>query len=219
MTELMYASADEINIEPKEVFRYLGCTEERATNEIKELVFDCIKNMRGVISCKACFDIFKIRCADDELDLGFATTNSKALKKNLTGCDEVVLFGATIGVVADRFIQKYSLLSPAYALAAQAVGTTAIESWCDLLCERIEKKLKKYLRPRFSPGYGDFALEVQKDIFSALDCPRKIGVGLTDSLMMTPSKSVSAVAGIGDVKCESRGCEDCAKIECEFRRV
>ena len=49
---------------------------------------------------------------------------------------------------------------------------------------------------RDSPGYGDFPLEAQREILVILDTPRKIGVSLTDSLLMVPSKSVSAVIGV-----------------------
>lgn len=219
MINLMFATADEIKISQKEVFRYLGCSSEKVSDQVKELALDCIKNMQKTLSCKACFDIFTINTYDDMFDLGFTTTSSESLKKNLSGCTEIVLFAATIGAAADRFIQKYSLLSPSYALAAQAVGTAAIESWCDLICSKIESNLKKYLRPRFSPGYGDFPLSKQKDIFAVLDCPRKIGVSLTDSLIMTPSKSVSAITGITDIKCAAHSCENCTKTECIFRRV
>ena len=47
-----------------------------------------------------------------------------------------------------------------------------------------------------SPGYGDLALDVQKDIFALLDCERQIGLTLGDSLLMSPGKSVTAFAGI-----------------------
>jgi cobalamin-dependent methionine synthase I len=52
------------------------------------------------------------------------------------------------------------------------------------------------LTQRFSAGYGDLPLELQRDIFGALDCQRKIGVTLNESLLMSPSKSVSAIVGI-----------------------
>ena len=53
-----------------------------------------------------------------------------------------------------------------------------------------------YTRPRFSPGYGDLPINMQKDIFAALDCPRKIGLSLNESLLMSPSKSVTAIIGV-----------------------
>ena len=49
---------------------------------------------------------------------------------------------------------------------------------------------------RFSPGYGDFDLKYQKDILEYLDANKKIGISLTDSLMMIPTKSITAIIGI-----------------------
>ena len=74
------------------------------------------------------------------------------------------------------------------------------------------------LRPRFSPGYGDLPLELQKDVFRVLDCPRKIGLSLNESLLMSPSKSVTAIIGIGkgDVEAENK-CSACEKTDCAYR--
>ena len=68
------------------------------------------------------------------------------------------------------------------------------------------------LRPRFSPGYGDFPLSMQTPIFDALDCPRKIGVSLNASLLMSPSKSVTAVIGLapGASGSDGSGQKDCS---------
>ena len=52
------------------------------------------------------------------------------------------------------------------------------------------------LSARFSAGYGDVPLELQRDIFALLDCPRRIGLTLNESLLMSPSKSVTAIVGI-----------------------
>ena len=76
-----------------------------------------------------------------------------------------------------------------------------------------------YLRPRFSPGYGDLKLEHQKDWFRLLDISRQIGIELTDSLLMVPTKSVTAIIGIGgDVR--PSGCTGCSGCnmhgKCEF---
>ena len=54
----------------------------------------------------------------------------------------------------------------------------------------------KTLAARFSPGYGDLPLEFQREIFRALDVPRRIGVSLGSSCLMSPSKSVTAIVGI-----------------------
>ena len=77
----------------------------------------------------------------------------------------------------------------------------------------------KYARPRFSAGYGDFELSAQTEIFHALDCQRKIGLTLNDSLLMSPSKSVTAIIGISDTAAEKcgTGCKGCGKTDCEYR--
>ena len=76
------------------------------------------------------------------------------------------------------------------------------------------------LRPRFSPGYGDFDIRYQKSIMRMLDCAKNIGLTMTDSYMMTPTKSVTAVIGASPVKerCPIAGCEACARTDCAYRR-
>ena len=105
----------------------------------------------------------------------------------------------------------------------QAVGAERIEALCDLFNGEITEKKRAeglYTRPRFSPGYGDLPLELQKDIFDVLDCPRQIGLTLNQSLLMSPSKSVTAIIGVGaDGGCvHAAGCAACGKTDCTFRR-
>ena len=81
----------------------------------------------------------------------------------------------------------------------QALGAERVESLCDAFCEQMNTQLKeegKLLRTRVSPGYGDISLTMQREVFAALDCERKIGITLNDDLLMSPSKSVTAIAGI-----------------------
>ena len=58
------------------------------------------------------------------------------------------------------------------------------------------------------------------DFFELLDCNRQIGVSLNDSLLMTPSKSVTAIFGIGTCvgAAVEQKCLTCRKTDCEFRR-
>ena len=96
----------------------------------------------------------------------------------------------------DRLLTKYARLSPARALLLQGIGAERIEALCDAFCAAQAAAVGRALRPRFSPGYGDLALDVQKDIFALLDCERQLGLTLGDSLLMSPGKSVTAFAGI-----------------------
>ena len=124
------------------------------------------------------------------------TINSHDLSKNLKGCENIIVFAATIGIEVDRLISKYGKISPAKSLCIQAIGAERIESLCNTFNNDIKSQLAEknlFTRPRFSPGYGDLPLTVQKDFFRVLDCTRKIGLSLNDSLLMSPSKSVRCV--------------------------
>ena len=76
----------------------------------------------------------------------------------------------------------------------QGIGAERIEALCDAFENMI--KTDKKIVPRVSAGYGDIPLEMQRDIFAALDCPRKIGLTLNESLLMSPTKSVTAIIGV-----------------------
>jgi cobalamin-dependent methionine synthase I len=73
-----------------------------------------------------------------------------------------------------------------------------IEELVDLVNDEIKKIAEKQglkTRPRYSPGFGDVPLEIQKDFFRLLPCTR-IGLTLMDTLIMAPEKSVTAFCGL-----------------------
>ena len=134
-----------------------------------------------------------------------------------------VIFGATVGLEADRLIKRYSRLDTARAVMLQAIGAERIEALCDAFCADIEENVAErglFTRPRFSPGYGDLPLEIQRDFVRVLDCRRKIGVTLNESLLMSPSKSVTAIIGLSDKPCgvTSGDCGYCGKRDCAYRK-
>ena len=203
----------------KEILRYAGVAEE--THEVNELLDKCLLEVRDKLTYKVCFCEMPVKRDGETLDLGFLKTTSKKLLKNLENCDRIILFAATVGIEIDRLISKYSKISPSKALMIDAIGAERIESLCDAFNSDVSKESEQCTKPRFSPGYGDFSIEHQKDIFRVLDCQKKIGLFLNDSLMMSPSKSVTAIIGIANEKCElvNGKCNSCEKTDCQFRKV
>ena len=212
-------SEPEINL--NEIFRY---SKSSAFDEaFAEVVKACISECIDKLTYSVCYAEFPIDFLNGEIVFPFMRTDSVDLIKNLSGSKSVIVFAATVGLEIDRLIAKYGSISPVKALAFQAIGAERIESLCNAFCTEAESEYKEkglYLRPRFSAGYGDFSLEYQRDIFAALDCPRKIGLTLNESLIMSPSKSVTAIVGISeyDDGCEKDGCESCLKKDCDFKR-
>ena len=212
---------DEPQINIKEILRYMGCKD--SGEDISTLINECLKEIEGKLSYRVCYDNFDINVTQENVDLGFTTASSKGLSTNLENCQKAVVFAATVGLEIDRLIAKYSRLSPSKALCFQAIGAERIESLCNAFNDDITNEAllnDLYTRPRFSPGYGDLPLDIQRDIFTYLDCPRKIGLSLNESLLMSPSKSVTAIIGLSNVpkQCKTASCIDCAKTDCSFRR-
>ena len=196
----------------REILRYAGV--KHATPEVETLMHECLALAEGKLRGSVCWAEYGIVADGGMLDLGFVKTDSHSLGRNLEGCQSIVLFAATIGLEMDRLIARQAQLSPARAHMLEAIGTERIESLCDAFCAEFS-----HARPRYSPGYGDVPLEMQREIFAALNCPKHIGVSLSDRLLMTPRKSVTAIMGIGAEKCSGKsGCEACKQINCLYRR-
>lgn len=178
----------------KEILRYADCKD--LSPEIEMLLDECIEETTQTLSYKVCYCILPINISGNTIDFGAFKVNSEKLAINLKNCESAIIFGATLGTDIDRIIMKYGKLSPTKALFFQAIGATMIETLCDEFCKDIKAELNVNLKPRFSPGYGDLDLSCQKNIFKLLNCSKKIGLTLNNSLLMSPTKSVTAFVGI-----------------------
>lgn len=218
-------NASELNVFQQEVYRYLGYGKNMPEGEIKDLIEKCIIKVIEEAVPQSVYSLVPIKSMEEELDLTYGIVSSDSLKRNLAGCTHTILFAATIGPKVDMLIARYSKIDPLNGVIFQAVGAAVIEAYCDSLNNQLKEELNKEgysLKPRFSPGYGDLPLSFQKDIFQWLQGAKKIGLTLMDSLIMAPSKSVTAIIGITSCKNkieeqESCDCKKCEKKDCEYR--
>lgn len=206
----------------REVLRYAGVRGEAP--EVETLLESCLSELSGKMTYSVCYAAFPVSVSEGITCLGFAQCASRSLEQYLRGCEEIVLFGATVGMEVDRLIAKYSRVAPSKALLFQAIGTERIESLCDAFCRDIacEWQTRGFrTRSRFSPGYGDVPLTLQKNIFEALSGLSKIGLTLNGSMLMSPSKSVTALIGLSKENGDDfhTGCRTCQKENCEYRRI
>ena len=196
MVKIKQYGALPLNIE--EICRYARCP----AAEMPAYLKDCIAESEKAFSYAVCYDIYPVKQFDNEIDLGFAVVKSNDLQKNLYGCGQIILFAATAGIGIDLLIKKYSHISPSKAVLFQAIGSAAAEAVCEAFCKDMSAVTGE-LRPRYSPGYGDLSLTLQADIFRVLQPSRNIVVSLSDSYIMTPSKSVTAIVGIKKKRCQN----------------
>lgn len=223
MCNMVYTKFLELpDFNKSEILRYAGGGNDNPA--VAKLLDECLAECGDVFKGRICYGTFPVSVNQCVVDLSFAEVQSRSLAKNLKNCDEAVVFAATVGLDVDRMISKYSRIDVSKANFMQAIGTERIEALCDVFCETLRLSQKYsgfFMRPRFSAGYGDLPIDFQRDIISVLDCNRKIGVTLNDNLLMSPSKSVTAIVGFGrgpDAPLKT-GCENCDKSDCEFRNV
>ena len=157
------------------------------------------QELLGKIRNSVVYRVFDCTADKDTVDFGLTKVHSSGLSKVLFGCERAIIMCATVGLDFDRAIKKYSVSSPAEALIISALGSERIEALCDAFCDEIALELCEAgceMTKRFSPGYGDFSLEFQKEVFRLITPEKYIGLTLDEGFIMTPSKSVSAIIGI-----------------------
>lgn len=144
----------------------------------------------------------------------------------LRDCDRCVIFALTLGDGPEALMRRAAPVSPAKALVLDACASAACEAACDLLQAQLESRLCApeglFATDRFSPGYGDLPLSVQPRLLELLDAQRQCGLTLTESWIMTPRKSVTAIFGLADKPQGKRaqGCGACSmKQNCSYRKA
>ena len=143
-------------------------------------------------------------------------------KTMLRDCTDAVLLLCTLGAGFEARLRAASARDMAQAAMLDACGSAYVEAGCFDAEKAIAARFPgKYLTDRFSPGYGDLPLKLQPKLCAALDSQRRLGVTVTESLLMVPMKTVSAVIGLADTPqpARVRGCQFCARREtCNFRK-
>ena len=165
---------------------------------------------------------------DGELVGAPGLLSGKSIREHLEGCDRAVLLAATLSSSVDTLLRQMSVTGMAEAMVADALASAAVEQVLDLAEEEIMKTLSTQPSPtfertfRFSPGYGDFPLEKQPEFLQILDASRRIGLTVSPSLLLVPTKSVTCIFGVGRnlPKPRKKTCKDCTLGgNCSYRKA
>lgn len=203
-----------------EILMYLGHRGQEVPEDLAGQIEDCKNRVLQASTPRLVWR--RIAYADGMAD-GLALPGED-IRNLLTDCTEVVLFAATLGPKIDQLTRRYEVTNAADALIMDACASVAIENVCNHFEEDLCREMAeegKYLTDRFSPGYGDLPLEIQKDLCRTLNASRRIGLTVSESMLMVPCKSVTAVIGIANRPQPHRvsGCETCNLFRtCEFRK-
>ena len=165
----------------QEILRYLGYKGVKPYPNIEEAIDKVEKEVEDAMCPRT------VRLEIPACDIPWpCNTVSRAIRDS----KRAVIFAATLGAGVDRLIMQKECSNISEAVIAGAVAAALIEEVCD----EFQDGYSSY--PRVSPGYGDFPLSANREILTMLDTTRKIGLTITEALMLVPTKSVTAIFAI-----------------------
>ena len=223
-----------LKIDEEEVLRYQGYSKKKVKNpnqSILQITEEEIERGYNLFEPQGIYSSTKIKqisFSDGRVDLknGFSLNFSNSIINLLKGASYLVLGVVTMGSSLENKVSEFFTQGEfPRAIALDAVATVAIEALSkyvrNLICQEAKDRNLQITR-YFSPGYGDWDISQQKDIFKIIPT-NKIGVSLTESCMILPRKSLSWIIGIGKgviISSEERdACKICKLKNCRYRKA
>lgn len=205
-----------------EAFRYMGQRGEPPA-ELVAVAEECEARLLEAISPKLVYAVFDVENGEEISVSGTPLKlTGESIRGHLVGCGKCALMAITLGAGADRVIRELESSAVEKSFVADALASAAVEQVCDMAESEIRERLPNmHFTWRFSPGYGDLPLEIQGEFLNVLNAGKRIGLTVTDSMILIPRKSVTAIIGISDheITPKRRGCATCILQEkCEFRK-
>lgn len=198
----------------EEALRYMGGARTAPDERMLALLDDCEAHILNRARPAYLYKIIDL--PDERLIRG------QDIAAHVSGCDRAVLLCATLGADIDKLIRVTQVSDMARAVVLDSFASVAIEQLCDKAEQKIAARVPgAYFTFRFSPGYGDYPITLQKRFLTELDAPRKIGLSANENHILIPSKSVTAIVGISNrpVEQKKRGCAVCSMRDtCRYRK-
>lgn len=211
------------SIPMREALHFLGWRgtplESRMIDQLKDVCDRALEQIQPRVT---------IRRFSIEHDGGFASCafvpQGEDVRAMLAPCTEGILLAATLGAQSERLLLREQAQGSAQAVLMDAVLSAAIEAVCDQAEHELRDEVQRrgmYLTDRFSPGYGDMPLAQTREICEILAASKTIGLTVSQSGIMIPRKSVTAVMGVSPSPVLRRpsGCEGCSmRATCALSR-
>lgn len=213
------------SVDKREVLRYMGYRGQAFDESLDGRIDQGIAHAIDVSRPCGCIRIFDVagRDADAQgrprvlLEGTALELVGSSIARHLDGAIAVGVMAVTLSMANERELKRMSLSGDALDhVIFDAASTTLVERAADaaeaaLIAGGLDRGL--HANGRFSPGYGDLPLETQTPLLAALDAQRLLGISLSPALLMTPTKSVTAVLGLFE-DVQPGGHHDCARCHC-----
>lgn len=190
----------------QEVLPFLGMNKEPSPQE-KELIEHYLKEIKQKAQPLGIWKTFSVKCWEPgkiSLEGTPLLLEGVNTSQHFRTCDRITLLATTLGQEIDHLLAHLSPQNPAQALIADGVASTAIESFTEQLDLYLSTQIRRkgyFPTARFSPGYGDWPLNWQKEFLVSVKSD-KIGLTTTPYFLLQPIKSVTAALGWSKIPVE-----------------
>ncbi len=203
-----------VSISLDQLRKRLHMEKDRDLSEIQPLVDVAMT----LIEPRALYDVCYIEeKLEDAVMVNGRRLKSRVLRKNLDQVERIFPFVITLGPkLGEKQAASSDLLKNFYL---DTIGNAALNSARKYLKRHLESQFALNKISSMAPGsLADWPIEEQKPLFNLLgDVDASIGVKLTDSLLMLPTKSISGVYFPTEVSFVS--CQLCPRERCESRKA
>lgn len=197
------------SVDRAEVLRYLGYAGQEMTQELEGRINGGVERCLSIGAPRGVWRLFEVEGRGTKEDgtpvVRLSGTSlellGRSMQEHMDGAVAVGVMAVTVGMGVERELRRLSLTDRVGQVVFDAAATALVERAADA-CEASivaaghERGL--FSNFRFSPGYGDMPMTTQPVLLQALDAQRQLGITLTDTLLMVPTKSVTAVVGLFD---------------------
>lgn len=206
-----------------EMLRYLGHRGQIIDSHLDKLIDEAIDVVEN-LNYKVIFETYEIEKNENSINLvnGNLSLKGQAISSHLKAAEKVVLMAVTLGGKIEDIIRKLSYTDSTAAMIYDAAASAMVESVCQYVEDNVRVLYEGeglFITTRFSPGYGDLDLDVQRSFLRVLEAEKKIGLHVTETNILLPRKSVTAIIGLQDTpsKKTKRKCDTCELFHtCEF---
>lgn len=154
---------------------------------------------------------------------GHTINTSLKICRLMEGAESIAVFVCTAGQGFSDYCQRYNQEGDYLkGYIVDTLGSVVVEKAMDYIQIQLEKMVQQKglkITNRYSPGYCNWPVDDQKELFSLL--PSNVcDISLSASCLMNPIKSVSGIIGIGNnVQKSSYSCDICNNKTCIYRKV
>ena len=189
-------------------------TDSTAIDQEAQRVENALMLLRAKAQSRVLYKLYDMDNPDQRAFIENKILIGDSIRRFLGQPKKILVCATTLGNQVDQLIRREGVMSISAMVlidtAAMEVVEEHLNNWMASIKE--EEAFKGYyFSNRFSPGYGDMPLTMQEDILQELQCQKQIGLTVSDSGILLPKKSVTAIIGLYDqpFKSDYSNCDSC----------